>query len=87
MTKLRLLGLIAILLQLPFLSLGQFTREQAKELVLKQVLFSDIDHINVYSSFDAKSDPVGLNLMYNRVIPLPYSSNWIFFSDDNPYAN
>jgi hypothetical protein len=87
MTKLRLLWLIAIILQLPILSQGQFSREQAKELVLKQVLVSDLDHINVYSSFDAKSDPVGLNLMYNRVIPLPYSSNWIFFSDDNPYAN
>jgi hypothetical protein len=63
MTKLRFLVLVAIILQLPFYSIGQFSREQAKDLVLNQILAHDTGHINVYSSYDAKSDPNGLILI------------------------
>lgn len=87
MAKLRLLWLIAIILQLPFFSQGQFSRQQAENLVLNQVLVNDLDHINVYSSLDLHSDPNGLTLFYNSTIPLPYTKNWVFLSDDNPFAN
>jgi len=86
MTKLRFLLLVAIILQLPFNSIGQFSREQAKDLVLNQILTADTGHINVYSSYDAKSDPNGLILINNRHISLPYASNWVFLSDDDPFA-
>jgi hypothetical protein len=86
MTKLRFLLLVAIILQLPFYSVGQFSREQAKDLVLNQILAHDTGHFNVYSSYDTKSDPNGLVLMNNRQISLPYASNWVFLSDDDPFA-
>ena len=84
MTKLRFLLLIAIILQLPFHSIGQFSREQAKTLVLKQILAADTGLINVYSSYDTISGTDSLILLNNEKIPLPYAYNWVFFSDDNP---
>jgi len=56
MTKLRFLCLFAVILLLPFFSLGQFTRQQAKDLVLNQILSSDTGHIKVYSSLDTVPD-------------------------------
>jgi hypothetical protein len=86
MTKLRLLIFIAIILQLPFYSNGQFSREQAKALVLNQILVADTGHIDVYASLHTILITDSLAL-FSKKIPLPYASNWVFLSDDNPYAN
>jgi len=86
MTKLRFLGLFAVILLLPFFSLGQFTRQQAKDLVLKQILASDTGHIKVYSSLDTIPDTSNIILSNGQTITPPYQSNWVFFSDDYPFA-
>jgi thiol-disulfide isomerase/thioredoxin len=86
MTKLRFLFLFAIILHLPFISKGQFSRDQAKALVLDQILVADTGHINVYSSYDTISSEDSLVLIDNRKITLPYAYNWVFLSDDDPFA-
>jgi hypothetical protein len=86
MSKLRFLFLFAMILQLPFTSIGQFSHQQAIDLVLNKILVADTGHINVYSS-DTTIDTSTLILKYNRTIALPYASNWVFLSDDNPFAS
>jgi hypothetical protein len=86
MTKLRILWLFAIILQLPLYSFGQFSRKQAEALVLNQILVSDTGHINVYMCNDSLSGPKSLPLLDNKKISLPYAYNWVFLSDDNPLA-
>ncbi len=87
MIKLRFLILIAIILQLPFYSSGQFTRQKAIDLVLNQILASDTGYINVYSSYDTIPDTSNIILLNGQTISPPYPYNWVFFSDDNPVAN
>ena len=48
---------IAFLLLLPLVSAGQFSRSQAIQLVLEQVLVNDLEHIDVYASYDAITGP------------------------------
>jgi hypothetical protein len=50
MKKLHILTFIAIILQLPFSSSGQFSRQQAMDLVMNNVLVDDTGHINLYCS-------------------------------------
>jgi hypothetical protein len=71
MVKLRFLFLIAIILQLPFNSIGQFSHQQAIDLVLNKILAADTGHINVYSS-DTIIDTSSLILINNKTLSLPY---------------
>jgi len=87
MIKLRFLLLIAIIFQLPFYSIGQFSRDKAKALVLNQILVADTGHISVYSSYDSISDTTGIILLTGKKISLPYNSSWVFLSDDDPFAD
>jgi hypothetical protein len=86
MAKLRFLLLFVIILQFHFISKGQFTRQQALNLVLNQILVNDTGHIKVYSSYDSIPSGDSLILFDNRKISLPYPYNWVFMSDDVPLA-
>jgi hypothetical protein len=87
MTKLRFFLLITIILQLPFVSIGQFSRQQAIKLVLNQILDADTSQINVYSSYDTIPDTSYIILSNGQTISPLYPYNWVFFLDDNPLAN
>ena len=65
---------------------AQFSREDAIHLILNQILLRDIGNINVYASYDPKSGDDVVKLLYFDPIPCPYSSNWVFFVDDLPFA-
>jgi len=66
---------------------GQFTREQAIDLVLNQLLVEDLNTIDVYASYGLKNDTSKLVLKCYDTLGYPYSSNWLFFVDDKPFAN
>ncbi len=87
MKKLRSLLLIATILVLPFVSKGQFSREQAMDLVLNQILVSDTGHINLYTSYNTIPNTSNIILLNGQTISPPYLGNWVFFSDDKPFAN
>lgn len=65
---------------------AQFTRDQAKELVLSQLCVNELDHVNIYQAFDLKSGQNPLTLPDSDSVTLPFNTNWVFFIDDNPYA-
>ena len=66
---------------------AQFTSQQAINLVLNQLLSSELDQVDVYMIDIAQSSQDTVFLGNNETILLPYSSNWVFFVDDDPFAN
>ncbi len=66
---------------------SQFTRENAIELVLTQVVGADSAYINVYASNTNMVAPDSLALDDFTWFQLNYLSNWVFFIDDMPFAH
>jgi hypothetical protein len=66
---------------------AQITRQQAEDLVLNQILADDIGSVDVYVLGTAKTNQGPLILGNGDTLELPYSSNWVFFVDDLPFAN
>ena len=66
---------------------GQFTRENAIDLVLNSILVDEIGEIDVYASYDEflLGDTVFLAHFASYQI-CPYNNNWVFFSDDMPFV-
>jgi hypothetical protein len=87
MKKLHFAFLVAIILQLPSISYCQYSRQQAQDLVLNQILASDTGHINVYSSYHSFQDTSHIILQNNQMLSNPFHDSWAFFSDDHPLAN
>jgi len=79
MKKIYSLFLIATILMLPFLLKGQFSKQQAEDLVLNQVLVDDTGYINVYCSFSSIHDTNMIFLADGDTIPPPFQDNWVFF--------
>ena len=63
---------------------GQFSRQQAIDLVLNDVLSDDVGSIDVFSSLNSVTTSV--DLIDNDNVTNPYSESWVFFSDDSPFA-
>jgi hypothetical protein len=78
---------IAIILQCPIYSSGQFSRQQAVDLVLNQILVADTGHISVYGSFQIFQDTSTIILGDGQTILPTFPDNWVFFSDDHPLSN
>ncbi|MEI7663419.1 MAG: hypothetical protein WCK34_14520, partial [Bacteroidota bacterium] len=85
MTKLRLFHTLLIFFIASSVN-AQYTRDAAIDFVKNQVLINDISHVKIYVSKDAKSGSIGLPLLHDEPIHFPYSSNWVFFVDDHPFA-
>lgn len=64
---------------------GQFSRQEAINLVLNDVLSDDVGKINVFSSLNSVTTSIDLIDNYN--VSNPYAESWIFFSDDSPFAS
>ncbi|MCK9424248.1 MAG: T9SS type A sorting domain-containing protein [Bacteroidales bacterium] len=86
MLRFKILWIIGVFILIPGLCLAQFSREQAKNLVLNQLLAGTLDHVIVYLANDPKSGQNGLMLGDATSISYPFNSNWVFFIDDNPFA-
>jgi hypothetical protein len=66
-------------------SFGQFTRQQAIDLVLNNILVDDIESIDIYCAYNSNTNDV--EMIDNVVITNPYSESWVFFVNDNPFAS
>jgi hypothetical protein len=66
---------------------AQFTSQQATNLVVDQILTEEIEKVDVFMIESVKSNQSAISLRNNETIDLPYSSNWVFFVDDRPFAN
>ncbi len=68
------------------IALSQFTRNQAIDLVMNDILGADTSQVDVYASFDLKSQPAEVVLADNQTLSCPYADNWVFFIDDERYS-
>jgi len=66
---------------------AQFTSQQAIDLVLNQLLSGELDQVDVFMIDVPKSGQNNITLPNGDIVPMAYSSNWVFFVDDIPYAN
>ena len=64
---------------------GQFSRNDAIDLVLNTILTDDIGEVDVYASYNSIATDV--ELIDNDSPSNPYLESWVFFSDDNPFAS
>lgn len=76
-----------VLLAISINSFGQFTRENAIDLVLDTVLADEIGEIDIYSSYNEYSygDTIFLASFATYQV-CPFNNNWVFFSDDLPFV-
>jgi len=77
------IGILSLLTQVLF---AQFTKQQATNLVLNQILVNELDHLDVYMSNTTISNQSVITLMNNTTVNPVYSNNWICFVDDLPFA-
>jgi len=79
--------IILLLTMCTTVATAQFTRQQAIDKVLNEIVVADTGNINVYSNLTLKSnnDTIGLN--YDTILLCPYNYNWMFFVDDHPLAS
>jgi len=87
MLKLRTFILMAIICLNAFPLLAQITSQEATDIVLNQVLSAELDQIDVFMLDEVKSGQFTIFLENNETVELPYSSNWVYFVDDRPFAN
>jgi len=86
MKTLRIIFLIAIIGLLIIPVQAQYTKQQAINLVLNQMLNDDLDRVDVFLSASTKSNQESIALGNNTSVILPYTNNWVCFVDDMPFA-
>lgn len=64
---------------------GQFSRNDAIDLVLNTLLANDIGEVDVYASNNSFTTDV--ELIDNDSPSNPNSESWVFFSDDKPFTS
>lgn len=87
MPRLKVFIITGVIYLITIPAYAQFTSQQAINLVLNQILSAELDQVDVYMIETVESDQDTIFLGNNDTIMLPYSSNWVFFVDDNPFAN
>ncbi|MCF8369039.1 MAG: hypothetical protein K9G76_08335 [Bacteroidales bacterium] len=63
---------------------AQFTRQQAIDLILNDVLSDDLNKIDIYASFNSFTDDV--ELIDNDNATNPNADSWVFYVNDSPFA-
>ncbi len=64
---------------------GQFTRQQAIDLILNDILSGELNKVDVYSKIDSQSESIFL--IDNQEKTNTYSESWVFFVDNSPFAS
>ena len=80
-----LLFTLTLILLMSTFTYGQFSRNDAIDLVLNTILTDNIGDVDVYASNNSFTTDV--ELIDNDSESNPYTSSWVFFSDDNPFAS
>ncbi len=66
---------------------AQFTKSQANDLVLNQILTDDLTFSDVYVLKTSRSNENPITLVPGEQINIPYANSWVYFVDDNPFAH
>jgi len=66
---------------------SQFSRNDATDLILTQILADNLENVNVYSSFNTLPENGFIPLWHGQDLENPYSLSWYFFVDDMVFAN
>ncbi len=80
-----LLSIVAVVLLTA--SYAQFTRQEAIDLVLNDLVADDIGKVDVFSKITSHSGGDSLILMHGEKIKASYENNWVFFVDDHIYSD
>jgi hypothetical protein len=67
--------------------MGQYTKQDADNLVLNQLLANQLNKVDVYSIPVIQYGIGTITQFDNSVITVPYSESWIYFIDNDPFAN
>ncbi len=86
MKKLTLVIVMMAFVMLSNKSFSQFSRQQAIQKVLNEIVVADTGNINVYSGTAIKSNQDSIVLIFDTTLQCPYTYNWVFFIDDHPIA-
>lgn len=84
--KLQKYFIILLMLLSNSVLIAQFTRQQAIQKVLNEIVVADTGKINVYAGTVIKSNQDSIVLIFDTTLQCPYTYNWVFFIDDNPIA-
>ncbi len=60
------------------LATAQFTRQQAIDKVLNEIVVADAGNINVYAAYTLKDFQDSIVLAFDKTLLCPYSYNWVF---------
>ncbi|MCD4698105.1 MAG: hypothetical protein K8S16_17910 [Bacteroidales bacterium] len=85
MKHLKFLSFLFVALFLTTTIFAQFTRQQAIDLILNDVLSDELDNIDVYASFNSFTDDAVL--IDNDNAANPYAESWVFYVNDSPFAS
>lgn len=70
-----------------FICQAQFTKNQADDLIINQVLAGQTGTINVFTFPDSLNSPSQILQADSTLIASPFPRSWIYFVDDFPFAN
>ncbi|MCD4729242.1 MAG: hypothetical protein K8R74_01485, partial [Bacteroidales bacterium] len=85
MTQIKRFASILFVILLTNSIYGQFTRQQATDLVMNDIVNDDSDKVDVFSKID--SETASIFLIDNEELTNTYSESWVFFIDDSPFAS
>ncbi len=66
---------------------AQVSRDDAKKIVLEEILLERIGEVNVFIQFDDMEKNRELELPHGKVLKKPFVTSYTFFIDDLPFAN
>jgi len=87
MKKLKFFAFIMLINLLVWPSFAQFTRQQAIDKVLNEILPADTGNINLYIATDVYTGSENIELPDGSLILNPFENNYVFFVNDFPFAN
>lgn len=79
--------IILLLTMCTTVAFAQFTRQQAIDKVLNEIVVADTGNINVYAAYTLYNYQDIISLNYDTTLLCPYNYNWVFFVDDRPNAS
>lgn len=86
LTKLLKFAVLASFMLLGSVVDAQFSRQQAINLVLNQIVGSDTISVDVYVSYDSLLSTDKVILLDGDTLDCYYPANWVFYIDDAPFS-
>ncbi len=76
--KLQLYFVILLFTMSTNITFAQFTRQQAIDKVLNEIVVADTGSIDVYASYTLSSYQDSINLIFDTTLLCPFNYSWVF---------